>query len=136
MNENILLDLPIGGVTRKVLVRPERNGFMYVMDRATGEVLSADPYGPLNWATRIDLRTGRPVLAPEKATGHRRARVFRKRYCRRRPSGSGRGQRRRLRRQAGQPHPAAFADRPALLDVPAVAAGDRAGGRLGPRPDA
>jgi PQQ-dependent dehydrogenase (methanol/ethanol family) len=74
VNENILLDLPIGGRTRQLLVRPERNGFMYVMDRATGEVLSADPYGPLNWADSIDLRTGRPVLDEEKRTGNRIAR--------------------------------------------------------------
>ena len=44
MNESILVDLAIGGATRKVLLRPERNGFMYVMDRATGEILSADSY--------------------------------------------------------------------------------------------
>jgi PQQ-dependent dehydrogenase (methanol/ethanol family) len=74
VNENLLLDLPWGGRTRKVLVRPERNGFMYVMDRATGEVLAADPYGHLNWATRIDLETGRPVLVEEKRTGNRQAR--------------------------------------------------------------
>ena len=74
VNENILLDLQIGGVTRKVLVRPERNGFMYVMDRATGEVLSADPYGPLNWADSINLRTGRPALVEAKFTGNRAAR--------------------------------------------------------------
>ena len=74
INENILLDLPWGGATRKLLVRPERNGFMYVLDRTTGEVLAADPYGPVNWASRIDLKTGRPVLNPEKATGNLRAR--------------------------------------------------------------
>jgi len=61
VNENLLLDLPIGGTTRKVIVRPERNGFVYVMDRATGQVLSADPYGNNNSILRIDLRSGRPV---------------------------------------------------------------------------
>jgi lanthanide-dependent methanol dehydrogenase len=60
INENILLDLPWEGRTRKILLRPERNGFIYVLDRTTGEVLAADPYGPVNWATRIDLKTGRP----------------------------------------------------------------------------
>ncbi|HYD53528.1 MAG TPA: methanol/ethanol family PQQ-dependent dehydrogenase, partial [Gemmatimonadaceae bacterium] len=74
VNEQILVDLPIGGRARKVLVRPERNGFIYVMDRTTGEVLSADPYGKVTWATHIDLRTGRPVLDPEKHTGNRMAR--------------------------------------------------------------
>lgn len=74
VNEVILLDLEVGGRPRKVAVRPGRNGFMYIMDRATGEVLSAEPYGPVNWATRVDLETGRPVLNPEKATGNRQAR--------------------------------------------------------------
>ncbi len=73
VNENILLDLLWGGATRKLLVRPERNGFMYVLDRTSGEVLAADPYGPLNWASHIDLKTGRPVLNPEKRTGNRQA---------------------------------------------------------------
>jgi lanthanide-dependent methanol dehydrogenase len=58
VNENLLLDLPIGGRTRKVLVRPERNGYMYVMDRATGEVLSADPFVPITSSLGVDLRTG------------------------------------------------------------------------------
>jgi len=74
VNENILVELPWGGRSRRLLLRPERNGFLYVMDRATGEVLAADPYGPLNWATGIDLKTGRPILNPEKSTGNRQAR--------------------------------------------------------------
>jgi PQQ-dependent dehydrogenase (methanol/ethanol family) len=44
VNEHILVDLPINGRTRQVLIRPERNGYMYVLDRATGEVLSADAF--------------------------------------------------------------------------------------------
>jgi lanthanide-dependent methanol dehydrogenase len=74
VNENILLTLPINGVERRVLVKAERNGFIYVMDRATGEVLSADPFGPVTWAHRIDLQTGRPVKNEDKATGNRMAR--------------------------------------------------------------
>ncbi len=74
VNENVLVDLPWRGQARKLLIRPERNGFMYVMDRATGEVLAADPYGPVNWASSIDLKTGRPVLNEEKRTGNRQAR--------------------------------------------------------------
>jgi len=74
INESILLDMPIGGETREVLVRPERNGFVYVMDRATGEVISADTFGHVTWADSIDLRTGRPVLRAEAATGNRAAR--------------------------------------------------------------
>jgi lanthanide-dependent methanol dehydrogenase len=76
VNENVLLDLPIGGALRKVLVRPERNGFIYVIDRATGEVLSADPFvhTTVNWAFGVDLETGRPM---EEGQGDRRAPVAR-----------------------------------------------------------
>jgi PQQ-dependent dehydrogenase (methanol/ethanol family) len=73
VNESVLLDLPVGGRTRKVLVRPERNGFLYVLDRGTGEVLSADPFGKITWSTGIDLKTGRPMLVEEKRTGNRLA---------------------------------------------------------------
>ena len=73
INEVILLDLEVNGRTREVLVRPGRNGFMYVIDRRTGEVLSAEPYGFVNWASRIDLKTGVPVLNPDKRTGNRAA---------------------------------------------------------------
>ena len=73
VNESLLLELPIGGQPRKVLVRPERNGFVYVMDRATGEVLSADPYGVVTWASRIDLESGQPVLNEATRTGNRAA---------------------------------------------------------------
>ena len=66
VNELILLDLPINGQTRKVLVRPDRNGFMYVIDRQTGQVLSADPYGPITAYTGFDLAQGRPVRNPAK----------------------------------------------------------------------
>ena len=66
INEQILLDLPIKGQTRKVLVRPERNGFIYVVDRQTGEVLSADPYGFVNSSRGVDLKTGRLIPVPEK----------------------------------------------------------------------
>ena len=68
VNENILVDLPINGSTRKVLVHFDRNGFAYTIDRATGEVLIAKPYVPMNWSTGVDLRTGRPNINPEKRT--------------------------------------------------------------------
>jgi glucose dehydrogenase len=67
INELILLDLPIKGQMRKVLVRPERDGYIYVLDRTTGEVLSADPYGYITTTKGIDLKTGRPIEVPEKA---------------------------------------------------------------------
>jgi PQQ-dependent dehydrogenase (methanol/ethanol family) len=69
INENVLLDLEVGGRTRKVLVRPERNGYLYVLDRQTGEVLSADPYVHVTTSKGVDLRTGRLIEEPSKATG-------------------------------------------------------------------
>jgi alcohol dehydrogenase (cytochrome c) len=74
VNELVLLDLEVEGRSRPVLVRPGRNGFMYVLDRATGEVLSAEPWGFVNWASRVDLKTGIPVINEEKRTGNRSAR--------------------------------------------------------------
>ncbi|MBV9773594.1 MAG: PQQ-dependent dehydrogenase, methanol/ethanol family, partial [Gemmatimonadetes bacterium] len=59
INENVLLDLPIGGRIRKVIVRPERNGYMYVLDRATGQVLSADTFVHVTSSKGVDLRTGK-----------------------------------------------------------------------------
>lgn len=61
INENLLLDLEIDGQLRKTLVHVGRNGFMYVMDRRTGEILSAEPYDFVNSIKHIDLKTGRPV---------------------------------------------------------------------------
>lgn len=61
INENVLIDIQFKGQTRKVLVHPDRNGFVYTIDRATGEVLVANKYVFTNWADHIDLRTGRPV---------------------------------------------------------------------------
>ncbi|HZV24584.1 MAG TPA: PQQ-binding-like beta-propeller repeat protein, partial [Luteimonas sp.] len=55
INENILLDLSIGGSVRKVIARPERNGFFYLLDRATGQVIAADKYGHANSIERVDL---------------------------------------------------------------------------------
>ncbi len=62
INENVLLDLDIDGQARKALVHIGRNGHMYVMDRQTGEVLSAEPYDTVTSIKEIDLKTGRPVL--------------------------------------------------------------------------
>src|SRR5438552_3429997 len=71
VNEHLVLDLPINGQTRKVLVHPERNGHMYVFDRQTGELLSAEPFAYVNASTGVDLKTGRPkmVQAKEPQTG-------------------------------------------------------------------
>ena len=67
INEQILIDLSIGGRIRHVLVRPERNGYIYVIDRATGEVISAQPYGFVNSSSGVDLKTGVLTVNPEKA---------------------------------------------------------------------
>jgi PQQ-dependent dehydrogenase (methanol/ethanol family) len=71
VNEHILVDLPLGGRTRKVLIRPERNGYMYVLDRASGEVLSADPFVHITSSKGVDLKSGRlvPVKAKEPRLG-------------------------------------------------------------------
>ena len=66
INENILMDLDVRGQRRKVLVRPERNGYVYVLDRATGEVLSADPFVYVNSSKGVDLKTGRLIYNPDK----------------------------------------------------------------------
>jgi quinohemoprotein ethanol dehydrogenase len=58
----ILADLNIGGQPRKVLLHAPKNGFFYVLDRATGELLSAEKFAPATWASRIDLKTGKPVF--------------------------------------------------------------------------
>jgi alcohol dehydrogenase (cytochrome c) len=53
---------------RKALVHFDRNGFGYTIDRATGEVILAKPYVPMNWSSGVDLKTGRPVLNRDKMT--------------------------------------------------------------------
>lgn len=60
----ILAELEIAGKERKVLMQAPKNGFFYVLDRATGELLSAEKFGKVTWAERIDLATGRPVEVP------------------------------------------------------------------------
>lgn len=57
-----LADLEIGGKQRKVLLHAPKNGFFYVLDRASGELLSAEKFAPANWATHVDLKTGRPAV--------------------------------------------------------------------------
>jgi quinohemoprotein ethanol dehydrogenase len=58
----ILADLELDGEVRKVLMQAPKAGFFYILDRATGELLSADKYVPVNWATHVDLDTGRPAI--------------------------------------------------------------------------
>ena len=61
----ILADLEIKGRKRKVIMQAPKNGFFYVIDRANGELLSAEKFVPINWATHVDMATGRPVLTPD-----------------------------------------------------------------------
>lgn len=61
ISELILGDLKIDGQPRKVVMQLNRNGFAYVLDRATGKLLKANPYEKVNWASHIDMATGRPV---------------------------------------------------------------------------
>ena len=57
----ILADLTIDGKPRKVLMQASKDGFFYIIDRATGNVLSANKFVPVTWADHVDLKTGRPV---------------------------------------------------------------------------
>lgn len=61
----MLADLEIEGTTRRVVMQAPKNGFFYVLDAETGELISAEPYTPVNWATHVDMETGRPVEVPE-----------------------------------------------------------------------
>ena len=60
----ILADLEINGQIRKVIMQAPKNGFFYVIDRTNGELISAENYVPINWATHVDMETGRPVENP------------------------------------------------------------------------
>src|SRR3546814_6069890 len=65
----LLVDLEIDGQMRKTLVHFDRNGFAYTLDRETGELLVAEKYDPaVNWATEVDMETGRPQVVAEYST--------------------------------------------------------------------
>ena len=66
VNEWVLADLQMDGQTRKVAMHPDRNGLLYVLDRSTGEVLSAAPYGFVNTNHGVDLKTGRLIDASDQ----------------------------------------------------------------------
>jgi len=63
--EMIQADMQVNGQKRKVIMHVARNGFLYVIDRTNGQLLSAKPYEKVNWATHIDMATGRPVESEE-----------------------------------------------------------------------
>src|SRR5262245_4075096 len=58
----MLANLRINGRDRKVIMQANKNGFFYVIDRLTGEFISAEPMGPVNWASGVDPKTGRPKV--------------------------------------------------------------------------
>jgi len=76
VNEMILVDQPINGETRHLLVHFDRNGFGYTLDRATGELLVAEKFDPaVNWATKVDMDKssptfGRPQVVAKYSTEH------------------------------------------------------------------
>ena len=61
-DEQVLADIPIGGQLRKVMIQTNKNGFLYVLDRTNCKLITANAYTKVNWASRIDMATGRPVL--------------------------------------------------------------------------
>lgn len=67
VNESILIDLEWQGQPRKTLIHPDRNGYLYLLDRLTGEVLYAKPFVPITTSTGVDLETGRLSYNPDTA---------------------------------------------------------------------
>ena len=61
-DEQVLADIQVGGQLRKVMIQTNKNGFLYVLDRTNCKLIAAHPYVKVNWATHIDMATGRPVL--------------------------------------------------------------------------
>ena len=101
--ENVLVDMEWDGRMRKLLIHPGRTGFVFVLDRETGALLSAEPFQPINWATGFDLKTGRPDVNEDKMT--RQGSIIRD-IC---PSSTG----------AKEWNPSSFSPRTGLLYIPA-----------------
>ena len=82
INEMILADINVKGQPRKVLVHFDRNGFAYTLDRVTGELLVAEKYDPaVNWATGVDINTGRPQVVSKYSTAQNGPDVNSKGIC-------------------------------------------------------
>jgi len=106
VNENILADVEVGGKMRKVLAHFDRNGFGYTLDRVTGELLVAEKYDPaVNWATHVDMNTGRPQVVAKYSTGQQGEDVNTQDIC---PAALG----------SKDQQPAAFSPRTGLFYVP------------------
>lgn len=61
----MVTEIPINGLPRKVVMQAPKNGFFYVLDAETGDLIYADPYAQVNWASGIDLESGRPIETPQ-----------------------------------------------------------------------
>ncbi len=106
INEMILADIPVKGKNRKVLVHFDRNGFGYTLDRTDGELLVAEKFDDVvNWATSIDMKTGRPNMVNKYRTEYNGADVLSKDIC---PAALG----------TKDQQPAAFSPRTRLFYVP------------------
>jgi lanthanide-dependent methanol dehydrogenase len=82
VNEIILADVDVKGKKRKVAVHFDRNGFGYTMDRVTGELLVAEKFDPkVNWATHVDMKTGRPQVVAKYSTAQNGEDVNSKGIC-------------------------------------------------------
>lgn len=101
--ENILVDMPWRGRERHLLIHPGRTGFVFVLDRETGEVLSAEKFEPVTWANSFNLKTGLPDINQEKQTHFG---VYAKGIC---PSSTG----------GKEFVPSAFSPRTGLIYIPA-----------------
>ncbi|GJM02251.1 MAG: methanol dehydrogenase [Rhodomicrobium sp.] len=106
INEMILANQKIDGKMRKILVHFDRNGFGYTMDRVTGELLVAEKYDPVvNWATHVDMKTGRPQVVSKYSTEQNGEDVNSKNIC---PAALG----------TKDQQPAAFSPKTGLFYVP------------------
>jgi quinohemoprotein ethanol dehydrogenase len=65
VQQMILADITIGGRVRKVLMQANKGGFFYVLDRITGQFISATPFSAINWASGHDPQNGRPLINPQ-----------------------------------------------------------------------
>jgi PQQ-dependent dehydrogenase (methanol/ethanol family) len=101
--ENILIDMPWQGRVRHLLIHPGRTGFVFVLDRQTGEVLSAEKFEPVTWANSFNLKTGLPDINQDKQTHYG---VYAKGIC---PSSTG----------GKEFVPSAFSPRTGMLYIPA-----------------
>jgi PQQ-dependent dehydrogenase (methanol/ethanol family) len=82
VNEMILADIDVKGKPTKALVHFDRNGFGYTLDRATGALLVAEKYDPtVNWATNVDMKTGRPQVVKKYSTAQNGPEVNTKGVC-------------------------------------------------------